>query len=263
MRIRLNELALDTLSYLFMVQYIYWVNGSEFPERECCDTIYSSPPNPEPVQPTSVTPTQIIPSSGTNLTTGKYHFFFSNKTKNKQRICGKTFFSNFVINLVFFVHFINQWNTGTQGKPAVAILSCILARQLCFEDPSCSAILEIIPRVCGPVPGIKRDKKNHHTFYNYFIRCIDIWTCHAWKIRIRTYTDDSIFWKIIFQLHVARLPLQNVWLHSRLCKRFHFSVQHVCVRSPVSIQNVITFKTFYLIIHVDLWGKKVRNYHDI
>lgn len=43
---------------------------------------------------------------------------------------------------------------GTQGKPAVAILSCILARQLCFEDPSCSAILEIIPRVCGPVPGM-------------------------------------------------------------------------------------------------------------
>lgn len=43
---------------------------------------------------------------------------------------------------------------GTKGKPAVATLSCILARQLCFEDPSCSAILEIIPRVCGPVPGM-------------------------------------------------------------------------------------------------------------
>lgn len=114
-----------------------------------------------------------------------------------------------------------------------------------------------------PSSRYQKRQKNHHTFYNYFIRCIDIWTCHAWKIRIRTYTDDSIFRKIIFQLHVARLPLQNVWLHSRLCKRFHFSVQHVCVRSPVSIQNVITFKTFYLIIHVDLWGKKVRNYHDI
>lgn len=103
MRIRLNELALDTLSYLFMVQYIYWVNGSEFPERECCDTIYSSPPNPEPVQPTSVTPTQIIPSSGTNLTTGKYHFFFSNKTKNKQRIYGKTFFFGFCYKFGFFL----------------------------------------------------------------------------------------------------------------------------------------------------------------
>ncbi|XP_053593781.1 uncharacterized protein LOC103580761 [Microplitis demolitor] len=35
-------------------------------------------------------------------------------------------------------------------KTAVAILNCLFARQLCFEDPSCSAILEIIPRVCGP-----------------------------------------------------------------------------------------------------------------
>ncbi|XP_046619695.1 uncharacterized protein LOC124304935 isoform X1 [Neodiprion virginianus] len=43
--------------------------------------------------------------------------------------------------------------TGRSGpniKTAVAILNCLLARQLCFEDPSCSAILEIIPRVCGP-----------------------------------------------------------------------------------------------------------------
>lgn len=72
MRIRLNELAVDTLSYLFMVQYIYWVNGSEFPERECCDfSDFSSPPNPEPVQPTRSTSAHIIPSTITNLTTGK------------------------------------------------------------------------------------------------------------------------------------------------------------------------------------------------
>ncbi|XP_025155019.1 uncharacterized protein LOC105191889 isoform X4 [Harpegnathos saltator] len=43
--------------------------------------------------------------------------------------------------------------TGRSGsgiKVPVAILNCLYARQLCFEDPSCSAILEIIPRVCGP-----------------------------------------------------------------------------------------------------------------
>ncbi|CAH0697595.1 unnamed protein product [Spodoptera exigua] len=34
-------------------------------------------------------------------------------------------------------------------KGTMAILNCLLARQLCFEDASCSAILEIIPRVCG------------------------------------------------------------------------------------------------------------------
>ncbi|XP_037912486.1 uncharacterized protein LOC119652430 isoform X2 [Hermetia illucens] len=49
----------------------------------------------------------------------------------------------FLATLLFF---------GSNIKTAIAILNCILARQLCFEDPSCSAILEIIPRVCGPVP---------------------------------------------------------------------------------------------------------------
>ncbi|XP_045527051.1 uncharacterized protein LOC123715790 isoform X2 [Pieris brassicae] len=42
--------------------------------------------------------------------------------------------------------------TSTDGpgiKGTMAILNCLLARQLCFEDASCSAILEIIPRVCG------------------------------------------------------------------------------------------------------------------
>lgn len=78
MKIRFNEFALDTLSYLFMVQYIYWVNGSEFPERECCDTIFSSPPNPEPVQPTrsSIIPSQFIPSTDDNSTTGELNVSF-------------------------------------------------------------------------------------------------------------------------------------------------------------------------------------------
>ncbi|XP_046822581.1 uncharacterized protein LOC124425770 isoform X5 [Vespa crabro] len=40
--------------------------------------------------------------------------------------------------------------SGSDIKKGVAILNCLYARQLCFEDPSCSAILEIIPRVCGP-----------------------------------------------------------------------------------------------------------------
>ncbi|VVC99236.1 unnamed protein product [Leptidea sinapis] len=38
---------------------------------------------------------------------------------------------------------------GPGIKGTMAILNCLLARQLCFEDASCSAILEIIPRVCG------------------------------------------------------------------------------------------------------------------
>lgn len=75
MKIRVNELAFDTFGYLFVVQYICWVNGSEFPERECCDTIYSSPPNPEPVQPTRSTPTltQIDSSAIANNYTGELY----------------------------------------------------------------------------------------------------------------------------------------------------------------------------------------------
>eukprot|EP00099_Drosophila_melanogaster_P001264 NP_001036732.1 glial cell line-derived neurotrophic family receptor-like, isoform K [Drosophila melanogaster] len=51
-----------------------------------------------------------------------------------------------------FAVIIGIFYLGSTIKGVVAILNCILARQLCFEDPSCSAILEIIPRVCGPIP---------------------------------------------------------------------------------------------------------------
>ncbi|KAK0173548.1 hypothetical protein PV328_006725, partial [Microctonus aethiopoides] len=45
---------------------------------------------------------------------------------------------------------VDSDNTGPNIKTAIAILNCLFARQQCFDDPSCSAILEIIPRVCGP-----------------------------------------------------------------------------------------------------------------
>lgn len=53
---------------------------------------------------------------------------------------------------------------GFNNKGGISILSCTLARQLCFEDPSCAAILEIIPRVCGPIPG----EPNAVYFYESF-----------------------------------------------------------------------------------------------
>lgn len=62
------------------------------------------------------------------------------------------FFNNLLTRLSAFPLFLFSF-LGPNVKIAIAILNCILARQLCFEDPSCSAILEIIPRVCGPVPG--------------------------------------------------------------------------------------------------------------
>jgi hypothetical protein len=60
-----------------------------------------------------------------------------------------------VNTVVIFIDFVGHifLFLGPNVKTAVAILKCLLARQLCFEDASCSAILEIIPRVCGSELG--------------------------------------------------------------------------------------------------------------
>jgi hypothetical protein len=60
-----------------------------------------------------------------------------------------------VPTLVIFIDFVCHifLFLGSNVKTAVAILKCLLARQLCFEDASCAAILEIIPRVCGSEVG--------------------------------------------------------------------------------------------------------------
>ncbi|XP_015594645.1 uncharacterized protein LOC107267434 isoform X8 [Cephus cinctus] len=39
--------------------------------------------------------------------------------------------------------------SGTNIKTGEAILNCLFAQQVCLEDSSCSAILQIVPRVCG------------------------------------------------------------------------------------------------------------------
>ena len=41
--------------------------------------------------------------------------------------------------------------------PSNAALSCLNARQLCSEDPVCSQILEILPKVCGLELGNKNE----------------------------------------------------------------------------------------------------------
>ena len=60
-----------------------------------------------------------------------------------------------ILTLVIFIDSVVYISLflGPNVKTAVAILKCLLARQLCFEDASCSAILEIIPRVCGSELG--------------------------------------------------------------------------------------------------------------
>lgn len=71
MKFRAKWSLLDAIvccCYIVVVRCICSVSSSEFPERECCDTVYSSPPNSEPVQPTSIT--HILPSSITTNHTG-------------------------------------------------------------------------------------------------------------------------------------------------------------------------------------------------
>ncbi|XP_055847713.1 uncharacterized protein LOC129913187 isoform X3 [Episyrphus balteatus] len=89
------------------------IRCSEFPERECCDLTTTSTVGPLPLPPAMPTEKSVATSSVQTISVGR---------------------------------------SGSNIKAAIAILNCILARQLCFEDPSCSAILEIIPRVCGPIP---------------------------------------------------------------------------------------------------------------
>nr|XP_036673474.1 uncharacterized protein LOC118877708 [Drosophila suzukii] len=91
--------------------------GSEFPERECCDLTTTSTVGPLPMPPAALPTDKSLSSATTALETD-----------------------------------LAIGRSGSTIKGVVAILNCILARQLCFEDPSCSAILEIIPRVCGPIP---------------------------------------------------------------------------------------------------------------
>lgn len=43
--------------------------------------------------------------------------------------------------------------SGPNVKNTVAILNCLLAKQLCQDDASCSAIQHIIPKVCGIEQG--------------------------------------------------------------------------------------------------------------
>uniref|UniRef100_A0A1I8JU76 GDNF/GAS1 domain-containing protein n=1 Tax=Anopheles funestus TaxID=62324 RepID=A0A1I8JU76_ANOFN len=139
------------------------VSGSEFPERECCDPVYPPMPDPEPV-PGPAYPTTTI-STSSSFQTGQSGMGGGGLLGGSGGIGGAGGGSTAVGNelgggligtgsgsQLSSSRPMHIGYSGSNIKTAIAILNCILARQLCFEDPSCSAILEIIPRVCGPVP---------------------------------------------------------------------------------------------------------------
>ncbi|XP_052902826.1 uncharacterized protein LOC128310265 [Anopheles moucheti] len=135
------------------------VSGSEFPERECCDPVYPPMPDPEPV-PGPAYPTTTI-STSSSFQTGQSGMVGGGLVGGGIGGAGSTAVGNELGGGLIGTGSGSQLSSsrpmhigysGSNIKTAIAILNCILARQLCFEDPSCSAILEIIPRVCGPVP---------------------------------------------------------------------------------------------------------------
>ncbi|XP_053672128.1 uncharacterized protein LOC128722485 [Anopheles nili] len=143
------------------------VRGSEFPERECCDPVYPPMPDPEPVPGPAYPTTTISTSSGQfqpgsgGTGAGGYGIAPGPGGIGSAAGGGLTVLGNELGGGTTGTGSGGQQSSsrpmhigysGSNIKTAIAILNCILARQLCFEDPSCSAILEIIPRVCGPVP---------------------------------------------------------------------------------------------------------------
>lgn len=64
--------SLNVLYYIFALHCVRSVLCSEFPERECCDTVYSAIPNPEPAPTSPTLLTHVIPSTITANHTGNY-----------------------------------------------------------------------------------------------------------------------------------------------------------------------------------------------
>lgn len=104
-----------------------FAEASESPERECCDPVY---PLLTPTASTAVNPTGLLPTVPGPPSKCPLRFLF------------RFFFESYSFSF-----------SGPNVKNTVAILNCLLARQLCQEDVSCSAILQIIPRVCGLEQG--------------------------------------------------------------------------------------------------------------
>ncbi|XP_055590343.1 uncharacterized protein LOC129742447 isoform X2 [Uranotaenia lowii] len=144
---------------LLLTSNIVW--ASEFPERECCDPVYPPMPDPEPVPPgllpaplpttTSISLYGSVPGAGGSELGGTGHGGGIVDLSPGGLAAGGGLIGGGIAGGGLHGHSKIGYS-GSNIKTAIAILNCILARQLCFEDPSCSAILEIIPRVCGPVP---------------------------------------------------------------------------------------------------------------
>jgi hypothetical protein len=113
---------------LLLLDHSCCIRASESPDRECCEPLYPFIP-PPPTTPTEDDrPTTSLPPF---LATTTQRPVYIDVTNEQQEIATRP-----------------RPGFVTPG-PSNAALSCITARQLCSEDPVCSQILEILPKVCG------------------------------------------------------------------------------------------------------------------
>ena len=92
--------------------------------------------------------------------------------------------STFVLLFIFSLFFFNNKNKKGlhHGQPASAILNCLLAHQLCAEDPSCKSMETVIQHICGPETGTLTHTQHYSTvIFKYFLRLDGpIFLCILW-----------------------------------------------------------------------------------
>ncbi|XP_059351654.1 uncharacterized protein LOC130702135 isoform X4 [Daphnia carinata] len=148
---------------VFMSSLCLLAGASEFPERECCDL----PPHPDAGLDVRLQPASTGPPSLSSLTTEMPPH--SPEHPDTSNFLFPEFIPELSLDLGYPLpppplhpphhqHPQEGGNyvpttTGTglhHGQPASAILNCLLAHQLCAEDPSCKSIETVIQHICGP-----------------------------------------------------------------------------------------------------------------
>lgn len=89
-----------------------------------------------------------------------------------------------------------------QGQPASAILNCLLAHQLCAEDPSCKSIETVIQHICGSETGIDISLVFFQSFFflwYYFLITIRMASQYLWyQTAFFLSFLDFLFWRWLY-----------------------------------------------------------------
>ncbi|XP_046458028.1 uncharacterized protein LOC124204848 isoform X5 [Daphnia pulex] len=170
------SLVLPLLAVLALLLCWKPAGASEFPERECCDDLILLPPAVDSGPDIRKT----VPLGGNGGVGGTTSSSFSTEvpphSSSEHPDTSNFLYPEFIPELSLDLGYplpppplhphhqhphpgapdgSNYVPTTTgsglhQGQPASAILNCLLAHQLCAEDPSCKSIETVIQHICGP-----------------------------------------------------------------------------------------------------------------